>query len=104
MPSAARAKEIAAEGEAHTAAQASALGEAKLAALGAELDAAIAENERPIADAVLTAVPIPAYSEVRQVPVLSLRGGGGAPLASVPGSGVGVSAHDAAAVRAALEP
>jgi len=38
------------------------------------------------------------------VPVLSLRGGGGAQLASVPGSGVGVSAQDAAAVRAALEP
>ena len=61
-------------------------------------------NERPIADEVLTAVPIPDYGKVQEVPVLTLRGGGGAWLMAVRGSGAGVPEATRRAVGAALEP
>ena len=40
---------------------------------GEALDGAIALNERPIADDVLTAVPIPDYGKVEAIPLLTVR-------------------------------
>ena len=83
--------------------QAEALGAEKLAALGAALEGAIAQNERLIADEVLTAVPIPDYAKVEPIPLLTLRGTP-ATLAPVDGSGRGVPKAMADAVAAALAP
>ena len=74
VPSAAKAKAISDDDEARQKAQAAALGAEKLANLGEALDGAIALNERPIADDVLTAVPIPDYGKVEAIPLLTLRG------------------------------
>ena len=56
------------------------LGEERLAQLRAQLEAAIAKNETPIPDELLTAVPIPSLASVRPVPLLTCRGGGKEPL------------------------
>ena len=91
-PSAALVKEIAESEAARVQKQRESLGSARLEELGAALDAAVAANGKEIPTELLTRVSIPSKSDVRSIPIVSVRGGGETPFAVVPGSGEGMDA------------
>jgi Zn-dependent M16 (insulinase) family peptidase len=101
-PSARLAKQIEEETKALTKANVERLGPDGLRAQGEALERAVKFNERPIDEAILTAVPIPEYAKVRGPPAFTLRGGGLTLLASAPGTGAGVPEATRSAVAAAL--
>lgn len=107
MPSAAMSKEISDGEKEREAKQAEDLGEEGLARLARTLEDAMAENERPIPQDVLTSLPVPDIEKVPSIPLFTARlapSSSGPPSLDIVRESVrGVSPEDAEVIVAGLK-
>jgi len=109
-PSAAMSKEISEGEKEREAQQAKDLGEEGLECLAKTLENAMAENEQPIPDEILTSLPVPDLSKVPSIPLFTVRlspsagpSSNSLDLAIVPESVRDVSMEDAEVIVAGLK-
>ena len=93
-PSAAKAKAMSEAEEGRIKAQVAELGAEALAGLGAKLEAAVAENEAPPPDELLSSLPIPDASKLESVAITTaIDAGNGAALVMAGSAAEALQAH-----------
>lgn len=104
-PSAATAKESSQKEKEREAAQAKELGEEGLKKMADILEAAMAKNEAPIPDGILTSLPVPDLNKVPSIPLFNIRlsPSDSLSLGIIPESVRDVKAEDADAILARLK-